>query len=97
VTRIESIAVVLLACCLTACGGRGISDYSEKLSGDYYFHDAGGSQRMVAPKSWGDDTPIIPCTVRSYDWDDSFIVASRRQMASGHPVASSGRHIERGC
>lgn len=54
------------------------SDYTEELSGDYYFASEANDHQVIVRHSWRSGEPYIPCNVEAYDDDGRFIVARQR-------------------
>lgn len=68
---------------LVNCGA-GSNDFSEYLGNDYYLYSNSAIDRFIAPKSWNDTTPIIPSKVVRYKIQNSYIVAEREIIQTGH-------------
>jgi hypothetical protein len=60
--------IILVYAMLGSC-----DDYSEQVTGDYYFFSGDNKSQVVAPKGWKAGDNYIPCNVIAYR--QIFIVA----------------------
>lgn len=79
---------LLLLVTLAGCGA-GISDFSEKISGKYYYHSTSSIDRFIAPKMWGLNTPIIPSKVVKFKYNKEYVIAKRQEIE----ISESGSRL----
>jgi hypothetical protein len=57
--------------------GAGLLDFSDKLENGYYYYCNSAIDRFIAPKTWNNDTPMIPSKVIKYIEKGNYIIAKR--------------------
>jgi hypothetical protein len=76
---ITSLMLLLLASFFVGCDIRH-PDFSTKIAGDYHIHRTSAHQIMIAPRSWSDETPVIPTKVVECDFDSRYIIARQQEL-----------------
>jgi hypothetical protein len=86
------ISVFILCFTLFVGCGAGSTDFAEDLGNGYYFYSNSSLDRFIAPKTWNDDTPIIPSKVVRYKKQNGYVIAVREIIIMG----STGSRIATG-
>jgi hypothetical protein len=79
VRAITKLSLLLSALAFMGCDIRH-PDFSTKIAGDYHIHRTSTHQIIIAPRSWSDETLVIPTKVVECDFDSRFIIARQQEL-----------------
>ncbi|SFJ57120.1 DUF3997 domain-containing protein [Planctomicrobium piriforme] len=76
------IILVGMSCqsCFLESFGPGPRDFTVPLPKNYFIYCMSADRIFIAPKSWGESTPIIPPKVVEVGFDDRFLIAKQLEL-----------------